>query len=189
MNKFLCIGLDISWTATGLCRKNNDKTELKTIKTKPKDFDNNLLRQKYIIDKIMDEVPDDTSLVCIEDYFTPRMPAQMGAAVMLIELGNSIRMALNERKIPFVIVAPTQIKKFASGKGKGPKGIVIREVYKRWNVDAKDDNQADAAGLAYMAYEIVKVANGSNINELPKYQMEVVKKVMKDRPGYNVSWR
>jgi len=49
-----------------------------------------------------------------------------------------------------LVVAPSSLKKFITGKGSAKKELVILEVFKRWGVTAKDNNEADAAGLAYL---------------------------------------
>jgi crossover junction endodeoxyribonuclease RuvC len=90
-------------------------------------------------------------------------------------------MALYEAGMPFYVVSPGQIKKFATGKGVGQKSIVVREVYKRWGIDTKDDNQADACVLAYIAESILHLSM-----DAPKYQIEVVQKITNERPCYNI---
>jgi len=49
-----------------------------------------------------------------------------------------------------LIVAPSALKKFITGSGGAKKEMVIREVFRRWKIEAADNNQADAAGLAYV---------------------------------------
>ena len=136
----------------------------------------------------MERIPDDTSMVCIEDFFVPHRPAQMNSAKGLIMLGTTVRLAVLARGLPFFVVAPTQLKKYVSGKGNGPKGIVIREIYKKWGVDAKDDNQADACVLSHMAEGIHRqMTSGlSNPGKMHKYQLEMIDKVIDERPSYNL---
>ena len=49
-----------------------------------------------------------------------------------------------------VLVTPSQLKKFATGKGNVDKNVVIKEVYKRFGIDTDDDNTADAVVLGYI---------------------------------------
>lgn len=49
-----------------------------------------------------------------------------------------------------LVVPPATLKKFITGKGSAKKEMVILEVFKRWGVTARDNNEADAAGLAYL---------------------------------------
>jgi len=73
-----------------------------------------------------------------------------------------------------------QLKKFATGKGTGQKSIVVREVFKRWGIDCKDDNQADACVLAHLAEGLCM-----DKGHLLAFQQEVADKIEKERPHYN----
>ena len=145
------VGLDMSLASTGFCRMRGPRMVVETVKTDPKTCSCDLARLRYISDEVMHRVPGDAAMACIEDFFTPQNPFQIGAAIGLAMLGATVRLALYEAGIPFFVVAPGQLKKFATGKGTGQKSIVVREVYKRWGLDVKDDNQADACVLAHMA--------------------------------------
>jgi crossover junction endodeoxyribonuclease RuvC len=120
-------------------------------------------------------------MICIEDYFMPANKGQLKSAMSLAALGTIMRLTLFEAGFAFYVVAPSQLKKFATGKGTGQKSIVVREVFKRWGVEAKDDNQADACTLAHIAEALI-----TEDPERVKFQAEVVKKVTEERPHYNV---
>lgn len=176
------VGLDLSLTGTGFCMKRGDVFTIETVSTKPKDFKTDLDRLAYIRDTLLRKIPADVKMICIEDFFTPANPMQLGSAIKLAMLGTVIRMTLNEKGIPFVIIAPSQLKKFVTGKGTGEKSMILREVFKRWGINAADDNQADASVLAYLAEALVAPLT----DDVPKFQVEVVKTVRKERPRYNV---
>jgi crossover junction endodeoxyribonuclease RuvC len=178
----ICAGLDLSLASTGFALKYDNAISLETIKTTPQTCANDLARLRYICSEIMRRIPKNVGMVCVEDFFTPQNPFQIGAAIGLAMLGATVRMALYEAGMPFYVVSPGQIKKFATGKGVGQKSIVVREVYKRWGIDAKDDNQADACVLAYFAESILCLPS-----DAPKYQIEVVQKVIDERPCYNIA--
>jgi len=184
MQSIVSVGLDLSMSATGFCVKRGAEITVGTIKTKPKDFENDLDRLKHIRDKVMAQIPSDVDMICIEDFFTPANRAQTGAAIKLAMLGTLVRVAVYDAGYPFYIPVPSQIKKFVTGKGTSQKNIVVREVYKRWGIDADDDNQADACGMAHMAASLVE---GLKLEGRPKYQEEVVQKVLADRPRYNIA--
>lgn len=93
----------------------------------------------------------------------------------LIALSHMVRRRLTQLGIPFIDVAASQLKKFILGKGSGDKSQVLKEVFKRYKVDAADDNQADACVLAHIA-EAVFNTSWSN---LAKYQSEVVQKLLR----------
>lgn len=184
------IGLDMSLSSTGFCCKTGNTINIETIKTTPRTCENDLARLRFITNECMKRIPKDTAMICIEDYFTPSNKGQIGSAIKLVGLGITMRLALLEAGFPMFIVAPSQLKKFATGKGTGQKSIVVREVYKKWGIDAKDDNQADACVLAHMAEAIACHLNPNvamvTVGELPKYQLDTAMKVAAERPHYNV---
>jgi Holliday junction resolvasome RuvABC endonuclease subunit len=70
-------------------------------------------------------------------------------ANMLGELGGMVKLTLLEFNIYPLIVPPTSLKKYVTGKGQGvPKSQMLLHVYKKWNVDITDDNAADSYALA-----------------------------------------
>ena len=176
------VGLDLSLTGTGFCLKMGNSITIETVSTKPKDFDNNLDRLIHIRDTLLSKIPMSVKMICVEDFFTPSNSMQIGSAIKLAMLGTVIRIALYEKGLPFVIIAPSQLKKFVTGKGSGDKSMILREVYKRWGINALDDNQADAVVLAYTAEALV----GTFTDDTPKFQVDVVKTIRQDRPNYNV---
>jgi hypothetical protein len=75
------------------------------------------------------------------------------------ELGGAVKLALyymndsviNRGKHP-LIIAPTTLKKYVTGKGTGvQKNQMLLNVYKKWGVEFTDDNAADSYGLAHLA--------------------------------------
>ena len=174
-------GIDLSLTGTGFCLKHGKSLSVETIKTKPKDYPNKIERVKKIVREVSRRIPKRNVLVCVENYFTPANRAQIGAAMSLIELGWSVRLALYQGGVPFYVIVPQHLKKFGTGKGNCPKAIVVREVYKRWGVDVKDDNQADACVLAHIAHSIATWEEN-----LPAYQLETIEKVVLDSESYNL---
>lgn len=70
-------------------------------------------------------------------------------ANMLGELGGMVKLTLLDFGIYPLIVPPTNLKKYVTGKGNGvPKSQMLLHVYKKWGVDITDDNAADAYALA-----------------------------------------
>ena len=187
-NRVIVAGLDMSYSGTGFFLKNEDTFDIKTIKTTPKTCANELLRIRYIVDSVMDRLPepDKVSVIGLEDFYIPQSKLQMGSAMPLVMLGTTMRLALYENGYSFYIPTANQIKKFATGKGNCDKSIVVREVFKKWHIEAADDNQADACAMAYMGLAIYDVLNGNDLDSWVKYQVETVKKVVKERPNFNL---
>jgi crossover junction endodeoxyribonuclease RuvC len=138
-------GLDLSLTATGLAAlgENND-LEVGTFGTKPS------MRIEARLTEMAGQVarrivaPD---LVVIEGLaFGANDPSAHERAA----LHYIVRCNLWSDETRVLVVPPSTLKKFITGKGSAKKEMVILEVFKRWNVSAKDNNEADAAGLAYL---------------------------------------
>ena len=100
-------------------------------------------------------------------------------------MGSLVRTLLWETDFPFIVISPKQLKKFVTSNGNAPKDLILRDVYKRWGVEAKDNNQADACGLAYMAEGIFKCRNDDDLSAFPKFQISMIEKVVEERPHYN----
>lgn len=83
-------------------------------------------------------------------------------ANMLGELGGMVKLTLRDTLDVYpLIVPPTVLKKYATGKGQGiSKSQILMHVYKKWGVEFSDDNAADSyvlarivSGTADLAYE------------------------------------
>ena len=77
-------------------------------------------------------------------------------ANMLGELGGVVKLTIynllydGKGRFP-VIVPPTTLKKYATGKGQGvSKSQILLSVYKKWGVEFTDDNAADSYVLAHL---------------------------------------
>lgn len=83
---------------------------------------------------------------------------QMGELGAIVK--ETLRDELNPPSCWPTIVPPSSLKKFVLGDGGGQKDDIKLGVYKKWGVDFSagkkgDDNQADAYGLAKIAYALV----------------------------------
>jgi crossover junction endodeoxyribonuclease RuvC len=72
-------------------------------------------------------------------------------ANMLGELGGMVKLTLLDFGIYPLIVPPTNLKKYACGKGNGvSKSQILLHVYKNWGAEFTDDNAADSYVLAHL---------------------------------------
>lgn len=46
-----------------------------------------------------------------------------------------------------IYVAPTTLKKFVTGKGNAQKDLIMQQVYKKYDFEARNSNEADSFGL------------------------------------------
>lgn len=84
-------------------------------------------------------------LYVLEGYgFASQMAHSLG------ELGGCMRREIWESGGNILIIPPTTLKKFLTGKGSSEKNVIMKTVYKNWSFDVDDDNQCDAFGCALL---------------------------------------
>jgi crossover junction endodeoxyribonuclease RuvC len=98
--------------------------------------------------------------------------------MQLAALNYMLRSRLYELFIPFIIVAPTSLKKFVTGSGRGDKNIMLLEAYKKWGVDCKNDDENDAHALARVAQALYDSEQVTPKINLLKPQEEVIKMLL-----------
>lgn len=76
------------------------------------------------------------------------------------ELGGVLRLLAYERGWSIVVVPPSTLKAYVTGKGSAPKEQVILHVYKRWGYSASDNNDADARALLELGAEYLGTREG-----------------------------
>ena len=151
-NKIFC-GIDPSISATGLIIIDNNVNiiEEKLICTKKKDHPQDIeYRILEIIQKLqcLLNYKDKIKLVLIEGI---SYGSTGDGAAQLAALNYAIRIWLLLQNIPYKEIPPSSVKKFVTGKGNCKKNLMLKEVYKKWNVDFSDDNLCDAYSLARLA--------------------------------------
>lgn len=154
--KLRLVGLDLSLTATGVC----DAYGADTIRVKlPKDATDTerVERLKHLakrIDIYLIEGPDERGKADLVVLEGPSFHSENSHAHSLGELAGVVKVVMLQRGIPFVIVAPSTMKKFATGKGNAPKDAVFAAAV-RASTDlpftVEDNNQGDAFWLYTMA--------------------------------------
>lgn len=174
------IGIDLSLCNTGLVILANGKViKQVNIKSKPSGDlpKDELIRMNEIIAQVKKEIiysRDTVDIVVIEGLAF--MARNTTALVQLAFLSYSCRQFLykmyedGDIKNCFVIVAPTQLKKFATGKGNCGKEVIMKEIYKRYKVDFNDNNLSDGFILSKIGEALLK----ENKEKLTKPQEEVI---------------
>jgi crossover junction endodeoxyribonuclease RuvC len=111
-------------------------------------------------------------LVLLEGYAY----AAQNQAHQIGELGGVIRRMLHKRMQRWIEVAPSQVKKFAAGKGNAKKDLIIMQVYKRWGVEFTNSDEADAFVLAKIGQALVEKwdPDHEDNNPLTTFQWEVI---------------
>lgn len=78
-------------------------------------------------------------------------------AHMAGELGGVIRYVLTDVGMDPLVIPPTVVKMYATGKGNAKKNEVLLGVYKNWGIEFSDDNEADS-------FVIAKIVSGEHSN-------------------------
>ena len=157
----ITVGLDLSLTKTGYAIVNSDGKVLDSgvIKSKPSGDKpiNEVRRIVDIAEEIMEKIDancltEDPAIVAIEGL---AFMAKGTSLVQLSGLNYLTRILLSQFEWPFVIVAPTSLKKFITGSGKGDKDMMSMQIYKKYGFEALDNNEADAYSLAVCAMAVL----------------------------------
>ena len=161
------LGLDLSLTGTGWCVDHGsaDETVFGTLNPGKRE---GMERFNYIIQESLDLVRFDPAFVVVEGLsFASNHPSAKERAGLFYAL--SWQLWLSDYRVQ--VVAPTQLKKFVTDSGKGEKSMMLREVYKRWHLEAANDNEDDAIGLAMIGRALLEGG------DLSKAQREVIEAI------------
>lgn len=140
------IGLDLSLRATGWADVNEAGGSIFGVlpKTKLKGVPR-LLHLRRELRVVMPEGP---SVIAVEGYSM----GSKGRVFDIGEWGGIAKLDLYERGDSVVLlVPPSSLKMFVTGSGNAGKAEVVAAVNKRFGISTKDDNEADALGLALIA--------------------------------------
>lgn len=167
------LGLDPSLTAYGVTIMSaHDASNYATWVIKPKM--KGIKRLDHIRSFILTLlINHDVSRVVMEGYSFGSSKSQSHKAG---ELGAAVKLALWDAGLTLPhLMAPTSLKKFATGSGNSSKSEMLLQVFKRWDVEFDDDNAADSYALARVAYLLM----GWDPDEIPKFQQECLGKLQK----------
>jgi Holliday junction resolvasome RuvABC endonuclease subunit len=169
-DKVIVAGIDAALRNTGVAIKAGDGLHLYSVKSRLRGAKRlaDLRDQVYALVVMAKPV-----LVAIEGYSL----GSTGRWFDIGEFGGVLKLLLEDAKIPLIIAAPTQLKKFVSGAGTASKERMIEEVTKKYGVMPRDDNQADACGLAMLAY--VYLTGDSRV----RTELEVIRDIKNPKKG------
>ena len=145
-----------------------------------------LLYVRAQLENIMAQFSSRLDLITLEDY---SYNSKGNSVIDNAELGGLIRIMLHyyqeQRRIPYLKIAPSQVKKFILGKGNGTgtkKEDMKLGVYKKFGIEYPDNNRVDAYALAkigegYLYYKHKKqelIGDMVLNTPLTQYQKEVI---------------
>jgi crossover junction endodeoxyribonuclease RuvC len=117
-----------------------------------------------------DDLQGRIGMVAMEAYsmaekYGQHASGEVGGAIKLAVLGQ---FDLQDRRAYPILVAPQQLKKFATGNGNTKKEMLPKEVLKRWAMDFDDTNVAEA-------YVLARIAHAVDVRpEMTQFQRDVV---------------
>lgn len=171
------IGLDPSLTATGWARHEAGNLTFGTLQDLPpkqKKAEEPLPRIIRVRTESLAKIYPGCQLVVIEGLsFGSNDPSAQERSA----LHYSLREDLLRNMVTCVVCPPTSLKKFVTGSGGAKKELVMLEVFKRWGFEARDNNAADAIGLA-----IIGACLLGRMNPTTKEQREVLDLLRKQLP-------
>lgn len=154
------LGLDLSLTGTGVALESG------TFTIRPKCF--GAERLAFIEDRIAEVVSDNgITLVAMEGYAfgRPNQAHQVG------ELGGVVRLKLWRMGVPFVVIPPASLKKYATGKGNANKDAMLEAAIRRFGFEGHGNDEADA----WLLLQAALCAYGKR--QFTAYQAEAIEKI------------
>lgn len=165
----IIIGIDPSLTSTGICAM-TELGELLLTQAINSDYKGmkRLFDIKQQIATLLMSYPRSIPKVFIEGYSF----GSMNGREALGELGGMIRLMLYEDGIEYVDVAPTSLKKYATGKGVGDKVAMAIGVIKEWGKDFPTTDQTDAYALCQFGRGYLGL-----VDDLPAFRKEAIEAI------------
>lgn len=157
-------GVDLSLTRTGIAAPEGNAGVLKPVygSKEPE------RRLRWVRDEVVTLARSHrAALVCMEGFSF----GSKGRALDQIHgLGWLVRIALREASVPYVIVPPSVLKRYATGRGNADKAAMQMAAQKRlgYDTDRPDDNEVDALWLRALALD----AYGCPAVTVPKAQRD-----------------
>lgn len=158
------LGADLSLTRTGIAAPDGNAHVLRP----PHGAKQPEERLAWLRRSLLAEVTEhDVTIVALEGFsFGSR-----GRTLDQVHgLGWIIRMALREAEVPYVIVPPSTLKRYATGRGNADKAAMQMAAQKRlgYDTDKPDDNEVDSLFLRAMAMD----AYGCPVAKVPQAQRD-----------------
>lgn len=149
------IGLDLSLTSTGVAIA-DEATNHSAYTIKPKETGHERLAR--IVRAVMTEACD-AELVVIEG---PAFGAKGSAYHQLAGLWWIVTQALWDESVPYAVLSPFELKKYATGTTKSDKDAMMLATARQFASFSGDNNAADAlwlacAGAEHLGYPLVQL--------------------------------
>lgn len=139
------VGLDLSLVSTGVANIKQGAFSALTLKTKER----GVARLHDLSTRLRDLLcTDPPAAVAIEGYSFGSRSNQHSIG----EWGGIAKLEVKRIGLPCIIVPPSCLKKFITGKGNADPSSISMYLLKHWGVEVPQNDMADAVGLAIMAF-------------------------------------
>ena len=160
------VGIDPSLSRTGLCILEDGETPV-TASIRVDSKDSIFKRQRSIVEEVRLQLTRN-DVVVLEDFGVSARFAPSGRYIERIELCGMLKLVAPAiTRLPWLSVAPTMLKSFITGKSSAHKCDMLQAVQSQWDVQAANDDEADAFGLARYAL--------AAIDQEPMYTRKITK--------------
>lgn len=161
------VGIDPS-TKTGMVILDQEGNYIDGFEIIIPETDNKITKATEIVEAMLDNLePND--VVAIEGFSYGSKGKDID---FQFGVGYAIRMELYRQEMNWIDVAPTQVKKFATGNHQVSKENMIIPILRHWNFEHPSNNVRDAYVLAQIARSI-KVPTVNT-----KYQEDVIQAIL-----------
>lgn len=160
------VGLDLSLTSTGIAWVDEGRVGVSRLQPKIRGYD----RLRKIRETALGAASG-ADVVAVEG---PAFGAQGDAYHQLAGLWWYVTEALHGTGVPLVVVNPSTVKTFATGKGNAGKDLVLAAAVRRFpDVPIDGNDQADAAWIA----ALVAHHYGTSVVTVPDINLRALAKV------------
>jgi crossover junction endodeoxyribonuclease RuvC len=143
------LGIDQSLNATGICRMDDVGSVVALATVNPGDAKDGA--RLILVKRAIAAIASEIEFAALEGYSYD----SVGRVFELGEIGGVVKVLLIESNIPYVVVPPSMLKKFATGNSSASKEDMV-DTAKERGCMTTDDNQADAFFLACIARAYAK---------------------------------
>lgn len=167
------VGLDLSLTATGVAHVDGSTETYRPANDKSSNAGlDRICEIRTAVTAVTSDL--DLELVVLEGlafdaHDTNRWQAQ---------LTGIVRASLFDRGIPFMVVSPGSLKKYATGNGSAGKPEVLNAAQKRLGYDGYLHDEADALWLRAIGWALLEVP----VVDLPQTHRDALKVLRQQRP-------
>lgn len=164
------IGVDPSFTATGIIILNKGELSYEKTTTNLGPKEGPITRTLSIADDVKKSMIQHKPKIAVIEGFS--YGSNSKSIFERAYLNWRIREVFESEMCRWIEIAPSTLKKYATGKGTSSKEEVMIGIFDLWGKTFKDDNKADAFVLAQIGQAII-----NNKTPMEKHQAEMLKEI------------